>query len=762
MRNTVIKVLMIGFMGLFIVGCSTEKLDAFIRTDVDLAMASRIAANKSVAKQLYDAGLMSEEELKDINKQLDDANSAYTGENLASNSKMQKKLFNGIVDWNAPDYKSSSGLTEEDWKDAVITSYIRDNVKGAESKIPLMGGTGSIITPITLIEPKTGEELNKRFGYTVHVLKPMAELEGTKNVDDLMARVQSAVKKDGKVDEKILGQLFERAKDENGNDVTLLDTTKDEYKIVKESKGSNAVGLDNKVKGDYTLSKQGELGNKEARPGLDMVIKSSTTQDSLITMRFIEFDTEAVNNVIKTLGMNPDQYVFSGNNVYIMEYPVYYVSEIKDNKDDANRFESVFSKSSLALNMQTGKMMKKGSAWGNEGDTGVYMDDTDPYLSVNGATSNEEESQSAFVIMGEVPEDDQIKVGAGKVAIRTGMVVLRDYLETTYAPNVVEGENLVVLGRKIRVKTFAGSKDEVFAEFYDKSGKPLEDSSKLYVNDIADFESLNSKSPTIQSIGRVGEEKKTTKASIDNSSENEKRDLNKIEELDITIQASIKPTIAFPSKSLGRVDYSMSNKPLFYGMAVKTNMFETGLFSGWINAQNSQENSLDWWRKWLVNPNRAYMYKINWGGLEGFLESNYVAELQESGVMVLDLEVIAKIQQDYTQENVKATVRQFRTIFIIIGWLLVVYGAVLLMAWMLDTNVDLGFNILEKLSFRQMIATKDPEIMNETYVGFGGIVRKSMVIATLGIILISVNITTIVAYMVSMFGGLAEMIADLI
>lgn len=748
-------------MGTMLIGCgSQENIDAFIKTDVNHAVVSRVGANKAIAEQLYKAGLMSEKEYNDMAKALDDSAKTYMGDSIADNEKIQSKLFEAIVDWRAPKFNGKEavrdgknvvidqGLTEDEWYNAHVTSYVSKETPSDKLGVPLLKGKGSTITPITLIEPSIGEDLNKRFGYTVHVMKPMNELEGTKSVDDLMARVQSAIKSDGKVDETVLGQLFEKAKDENGKGVTLLDTSKAEYQIVKASSGSALVDKDNMVLGDYTKDRDYGIDiSGETNPGKDMILKSATTGIELLALRFIEFDKEAVDRVIAKLGMNSDQYLFVGNNVYIMEYPVYYVSEIKENKENENMYESIFSKSELSINMRTGKLMKNG----------IYMENEDPYINIAGAKSNGEESHSSFVIIGEIPEGERLKIGDNSVSIRSGMVVLRDYLEGTYAPNVVSGESVVVLGRKMRVKAFSGSKAQIFAEFYDKEGKKIAGLPAVYVSDIADMGTLASSSPKVMHLGGVGE----AKGDYSGSSE-EGSNIAKVNALTRSVVTSVKPSVAFPSSTIGAVDNIQSSKPLFYAMAVRKDIFESGLFSGWVNNTDTAKNSLGWWQGWLAHVDRRYNYTINHSALENYLVDNYASDLQLDGIVILDLSIIAKIQNEFEVDNRVATVRGFRTAFVIIGWALLVYGMLLLMAWMLDTNVDLGLNILKKLSFGQMTATKDIQLMGDRYVGLGAVFRKAMVVASMGILLIRVNMVDVVGYMVRMFSGLSGMISGLL
>lgn len=757
MKKIVVIVLSM-FLGMFVAGCSTEKLDAFIRTDVTTAIDSRVAANISIVEKLKSAGLLTEDEAKKMKENLQNAASAYSGDKLASNSKIREDLFKAVVDWRAPKFSPGSngkmdGMSEGEWYDAHITSYVAKNgAKEAGKNVPLFKGTGSQVTPIVLIDPQTGSDLNSKFGFEVHVLKPLAEMEDEKNLDDIMARVASAIKSDGKIDESVLAQVFEAAKDENGKPVKLLDTSDEKYKVVKASTGSKKVGLDNKVKGSYSVSSSDNLSissGYSAKPGVDMVIKSQTTSKDLLAIRFMEFDQEAVDRIIATIGVNPDQYLFYNNKVYVMEYPVFALDELSI---DNGNFRSSFIKSDIGINIKTGKLVRKSA------EGGVYMESSDPYLSVNGAKSANEESKSSFTILGEAEGGLEFVRESGTVKVRTGRVVLRDYLEATYAPGVVNNEKLVVLGRKVRIKNFSGSSSTIFAEFYDKAGNKLENTNGIYVKDVADFESLAGADSVVKRLPRDGEVLGKQEATGVVSGSN----LGKIDELSRELVDKIKPATVFPGSKLGSVDAGVSSKPLFYAITVTASAFDTGLFSGWINNGDLTQNSMGWWQNWLANPSRSYLYRINGEALQNFLVENYTFDLQQSGIIVLDLKVIASIQNQMNSDNRNNTVAQYRTVFVVIGWGLMVYGMILMLAWVLDTNVDLGFNLLEKLSFKQMIATKDETIMGDRYVGIGTVVKKSLVMLVVGVMLISLNVIDLILLVVKMFGGVADIITNLI
>lgn len=821
------------FAMLSLTGCGDQKIDAFLKTDIVNAMTSRVSANKAIVNKLFVSGLLSSDEQTTITKNIDTQMGAYIAGNVANNTELQNKLLASIVDWTAPDWKdygpitnngknlvNSAGYTETDWYAQIVTTYIRD--KGYDSKfnIPLFKGKDSLVQPISIIDDKTGERVNKRFGYTIYVIKPFGATDttattkdkienkiadGSKSLDEMLEMVSKATSDKSKLDNSVLDQLFTKAFDENGKDVTLLDIAKRTNQVVANSIGSPLV-TDSVYTYEKGELKQTTIGNKvingvssnnnhfntpdnTAEPGNDMIIKDSTRKVPLMTVRFNEFNNQAVENIIKALGMSPDQYLFTTyngeNRVYIMEYPVHYVSEIKNKPGDLNSYTSTFAQSNMGINIRTGKLIKYGKAWGNDTDPGQYFEDSDPYLPVKGAPNAQSEGQSAFVIEGETPANYAMEIGETKAKVKTGRIILRDYLEATYAPKVVNNEPIVVFGRKLRVLKFSGSKNDIVAEYYDKEGKVLKDTAKLMVDDFADFERLGADVPSIKYIGRIGEaitapttpevqgpptpEVFGPPTPADDATKSIQASLAKIDKIPKSVGDSIKPTTQFPGPKLGEVDYSNSKKPLFYAMAVKKNMFDTALFSGWINNTDKTKNSLDWWTGWLADANRpTYNYTINKTTLTDYLVGNYTFELQKAGIIILDFKTISKIQKEYTDKAKSDNTTWFRTTFVVLGYTVICYAFILLLAWSVDTNVDLGFNILGKTSFGHWIAIKDADEMpyaelGETkYVTFQSLIFKTLGILIVGVLLILVNVVDIVVYLIQIFGGIAELISKLI
>ncbi|MEM4385405.1 MAG: hypothetical protein QXD03_02520 [Candidatus Anstonellales archaeon] len=824
--NKVLVVLLICcMMVMMFSGCGNPKIEAFMNTDLVQVMTARINANRDLLNKLYASGLVTDGEKKKIEESIDKQLSVYMN-GISNNFELQQKLLEAIVDWNAPEWEECGplktiqytdsngkpasktvnkyGYTKEEWDEEIVTVYLKHN-KGIlnKLKIPLFKGKDSNIVPISIIDNEVAETLNERFGFRVYVLKPieMKDGEPVKTLDDLIKEVQEATKDKNNINTKKLAQLFQPAVDINGHEVRLLDVAKRINQVVVNSTGSPLVSDDEYtiVNGKLTKSK---VGNKvinpitvenvglrtptsNPNPGNDMVIYDKTKQVPLLAIRLHEFNFAGIENIINRIGLNPDQYLFTNNGeniVYIMEYPVSYIKTLKNKTNNINEYECEFSKSNMGINIRTGKIIKYGSAWGKANEPGVYVDDNDSYLNVMGSGQN---GKSSFVLAGSNDEESVIELGENKQKVKTGRILLRDYLEITYAPGVISNEPNIVLGRKVRVLKFTGNKGDVVAKYVDKSGVIMDNSPELMVDDFADFESLLGDKPVVKYIGRIGEKlsdtsklnnqnnpsvigspnNNQTNNQSDNSSDNIVNSISKIEVLDKYVVESIKPTSQFPWYNLGEVDIDNSTKPIFYGLVVKKGMFETNMFSGWIQQTSNEGGSLVWWNTWLSN--HKYKYNINSNILEEFLAGNYTFELQDSGVVILDLNTIAKIQHDFKTEDRIQNVRKFNTLFIVLGYLLLWYALILIMCWLVDTNVDLGLNLLEKVTLGKWVAVKYIEEDYEVTEGvlmitLGKLLWRCLGIGLLGALIINLDVVGIILKIIKMFSGIAKVIYDLI
>lgn len=835
-KKVILGTLVLG-MTLTLTGCDMPE---DLQVNISNAFRDRANQNLEIASDLHNSGIISDNTFQLLSDSITKNLAEYGASIKDTKGAAGKNLLKACVAWRVvpkPVYDSNNEkiisytLTNgggEDWASQFLTNYMlygRDKGQdpGQLSNAPILGGNSKQIKPIEVISESLVEQLNTELSIPVYVLK--TNISDAYGIDGIMEAVKQA---ESNKSESGLLTYFEEAKykDVNGNTktLTLMDPTNSSEQLVRISSGapraSTDLTVDNPLKGSdvpntykgLSLSADNSADNVpnglgisyENEPGKDMIITMGN--EPIMAIRVIEFNKEAVNTLKEKIGLNKNRYMVINNKAYLMEYPIGYIDGFKEN-EDRESYKSIIKESQIGFNLLTGDFSKfEINKDGVITNSSVVTNKEDPYLTFDGAKSSSDETKASLVLYGstgvsvEGEEEDECNVpwnmaigtyttNDGEIKdriVNTGRIVLRDYLEATYAPGVVGSDKLIVLGRKLRILKLEGSKADIVARFYDKDGNLLEgDGAKLYIDDFADIDKLNSSSPKVGYISRLKEkidvsaddlvtDSDTSLPDEDDTLDEDaniedliKNSVSKIDKLDKLVLGKIKVSTTFPGTNIGVSDYSaVDEKPLFYAMTVKASMFQTGLFSGWVQSTDAEKNSTVWWNDWLGK--HGFTYKINTDNLVNYLKGNYAYDLNKAGIVILDLETIAKIQQEYTQQHQVETAHGLRTLFIVVGYILIAYSTILLIAWNVDVNVDLGFNILEKISFGKWVAVKDYEEMpymntdETTFIKFGELVVKCIVIIALGMILIMVNIIDVILMLIQLFGGIAEYITRII
>lgn len=764
---------------------------------IDTVMNNRADANLNLAHNLMNAGFLTNAEytalestintnIERILKQLEDDGDVKSTGNI---------LLNAIVDWTCvPDCNETNPLDADgnpiETNSAFNTSFLANWMasKNFDSGV-LVREADAIIKPIVIIDDKTAESLNARFHYPMYILNENVEL------DKAVAAIAQATSGTD-VDVSLLSSYFHLLTDENGDPVTLIDSEDPANQLVQTSytEGSR-VDKENKVvnplpegiKWGYTTSHiyddlsgcdwglldiytngyKGELGQ-------DLVL----TQHGYPTMaiRLVEFNQKAYDHIMTKLSLSEQKYLVtttgSEGRVYVMEYPAGYINQFEYDST-TKEYDTKIMQSDLAVNLKTGKIYSNTT-------TPVEFDSIDPYLQLSGGTPD----SSSFIIDGVTgvgaPSDGcwNLKFGDSQTEASVARIVLRDYLELSYAPDVIPNEKFVAYGRKIRIDKLRGSITTPMGYYVNKDGtRPVNAdgtpaSTSLY---ISDFSYVISATPgnkfylkyipsntteTIPSSTEITQ----FEANLDTLAD---YDDSKLENLQKIAHDKVAPTLRFPGSSIDKVDYTMGRfdeKQVFYGMFISKDYTSSGLLN-WLTSSDST-HSLKAWVTWLKE--HRYNYPLDVNKAVEFLKKSYKYELSQSGIIILDLETIAKIQEGYDHDTNLGRTHTFRTIFKVLGYILIGYAALMLGCWTLDTTVDVGINSLEKVTFGRLIAIKDEDEMpqqdtkSKSYIGFQPIIKSCLVVAILGIVLILIDVVSIVGMLITLFSGIARYIGEFI
>lgn len=775
-RNKYIAILLL-FITLFCTtGCSAS-VPATATIGVESAFTERINANIDIANKLYSSGLISTTERDTIVKSINDQYSSIAGS--LADVKTLNVLLHAIVDYTCVPDNSTTNPEGGNISDRYITNYMTANGKINAKEFKLIT-TGAQISPIKLIDDASANIINGKLQYPIYVINENVSLD---QLNQALKEATSGTE----IDNAKISPYFHELKDPTTKKtVTLLDSTDVKNFLVQPSTGSTLVNttydaksniFTNTVTNTDTAIGSNSSGLKcgdaysNNMPGTDMALVQNSQR--VMALRFSEFNQAAYDKIVETLGLCTDEYLVAtskdfGNRVYLLQYPVGYIKGFKLNTV-GDSYESIISKSELQINLKTGKLFKVNNSTGDKGE----VDMTDSYISLGNGTPD----TSSFIIDGKTGLSSNkdadawdLEFGANKVKASIARIVLRDYLELSYSPNIYKDYKITSYGRKFRIDKLTGKVIDPVGWYCGADGIKPDSPRLMYVNEFCDIQSAIRDRPYIKSLPGTGSEvpqtpdkEKELQTKIDNLSEYQ---IEKTDELEKITSNQIESTTSFPGSLIDIEDYSMTDtKPMFYGMIVGTNFSTSGLMP-WIIA-DSDTNSTKWWNGWLSN--HKFLYTIDSDVLSGYLKNNYTFELNKEGIIILDLETIAKIQSEYNENDNLNRTHTLRTFFKILGYILVCYSVILVACWTLDTNVDLGFGLLQKVSFGHLIAVTSEDEFPESqgvkgvaYVDFSSVCVVSVRIMLLGIILIFIDIVSLVLLLIKSFGNVAKYIGSFI
>lgn len=821
-------------------GCG-EVMKAFVETDLMASLTGRVDANSQMADKLAAAGFISTESANSLKKSMETVKDSVVKSIDAAISKDELDttgpLLKAIVSFSpiSPTEIANAGhattdangntvasITDNDGKElqlgltddwSGLNEYAFINYLANEGHWKAPSGSGGFSStqiynvnssePIVLVDSKIANDINSRLNFNVYVLKSdMMTKDGTNSIDGIMTLLQNNIQQntDGYTITNVgtLNNYFQQALDENGKPIKLIDqvTTTDangnsvselplEYQVVQTSKADTSNGT--------------ALQSTKNQCGYDVILRQWDVPCAAI--RLTEFNEEAFNNLNNLIGLNSGKYVFysdgkGNNNVYVMEYPVSVLSSIAVDSTDSSKVVGTLENSGLGINLLTGDIIKYESdgqgGWLANGE--VVSELADKYLTTDSASSNDATGISSFILKGMTTVDVGCTYIDGQTKTKKvpcGRIILRDYLEGSFAPGFVEGENVVVFGRKIRIdfnwdsgteyyyngKALSGvkqyipvwSKDIEMAFFVDKEGNKVTTSPTFKITDFANISLLmGSRSYSVckvQSIVPPGQAASSKPSTLEDGQVPTITNLAS-ETID-NPSISLRITEPFPSKNIGEADWANDSnaKQRFYVIMTNKGLLDTNLMSGWINSTSTTE-SLAWWNTYLSDNN--FSYNVSHEAVVDYLLNNYSFELSQSGIIILDLETIAKIQEMYDKEADNERTSSIRTFFMLLGWAMIVYSSVLMLAWALDTNTDIGIKLLQKLSFGHWVAVKYEEdipsgnIDGTIYLTGGRMFIKCLILVAMGLVLIYINVFRIVLLLVETFGSVARMLEKII
>lgn len=437
---------------------------------------------------------------------------------------------------------------------------------------------------------------------------------------------------------------------------------------------------------------------------------------------------------------------------------------------------------------------------------------------VQGVTQNSKPTSSTN-------KGDYFKKNPTKVEVPE--ILCKDYLEAVYAPGFNSGEDWVAFGRKLRLENYtievdSNSRAQLkwnlksssnIAGYVDINGDTVS-KAKVQYNEIADLKSYrdgyaeitDDTDPTTgvqtfsehiltdkelnvhladyqdeltdtdkqpQNDDGTLKATKNTKIQLESSGTSNAEGIKK---LDSWITNDMYVSVPFPSNYIDSADYkdagfATRQNQLFYAIGTTKTIFENDLYTGWINKSQSDEDSekacMDWFIGWLSDND--YNYTLEKDKLDTYLKNNYSYEFAKANdIILINPEVVAKLQDDLDEEKSLGQAKKFTSIFKIIGWGLISYSLILIVSWVLDTMVDIGIKLTNKITFGKWEAVRyesDLPAVGDTsdikYISLPTLIKSVLVIDIVGIILIVVPALKLLAGLLGVFGKIAEYFDDM-
>lgn len=778
-------------LSIILAGCGAA-LQTFIENDLGSQIETRVNANLAYVDKLSNAGLITKEKAKKLKKDIND-----NGDNLKKSFKNLSSSSGGTADM----YKAITGLRYYDASDANIVAYataVNEKVTPATQTDPAKVEDVSELMLGNYLVDKEGFSVN---GWNCSYGWYLRDSVDKDNAVDIVSIDNNSLAISGNFDIYVIDSTKIDQTGDTGKTIDRLKEIFDKYistsgvmsiqaqaeldKIYKKVDGQrlfDGFNADNLI---CTTKTQDTL--HDGILGYDLEIKQGS--NPVLRIRLNEFNQEAVDNLIYMVSSESGKFILSpkDSRAYLVEYPVKVLNKIS--VDDSGNVTATLKKSDLAINVRSGQIIKytqvSGQVMPDRTVVGNNITDYTSYLGTYGSDNEHGKSCSSFCVLGEQKVEIEKGYKGQELSqitetrkIKTAAIVLRDYLEASYAPSFTSGsENVVLFGRKFRlaIDGLSGTelklKNQGIAYMVDVNGDEVKDADgnviKLNYDQLMALNtkivngSVGDSTYCVKRLRRTGEtggkEVQKQANGIGNNP--------KITELQVIAEDSIKPVLRFPSNKIGSVDYPEDKEqPVMYAIGTCTDLFETGLYSSWINS-SSPTTSLSWWNQWLKTM--EFKYTVNSQAVEDYLVNNYSYELTQEGVVMVDLDTVALIQQDVDKLNNTRGNDIRRTVFKILGLALTLYSVLLAICWVIDTQVGFGIDLYKIVSLGRWQAMKYksdiPVGDNENrYVALGRMIANSMIIMTVGVVILRVNIVVLIYRVIASFGRIAQQLSNLL
>lgn len=401
-----------------------------------------------------------------------------------------------------------------------------------------------------------------------------------------------------------------------------------------------------------------------------------------------------------------------------------------------------------------------------------------------------------------VPKNPNTETNSGAIAkdvrdITTVRFALTDYLELTYIPEVIDGEDFIATGRRISITAIKGEGDQVIGFFANKVGDRIQQgNTDIKISDIISYDS--GQQTYYDGVAKILSSVQTNSNEVED--ELKKSESDRVEYLKTIIDpnnnventgmvgdkmllryklglSEVTPVLKFtssgsntrPSLDSMDMDNDAIKNNVYYGICVNTHAYNSGLYTNWIdiNSDGGDDGSLRWWNTWLAT--HGYNYQIDIGKLKNRMSGVYavsLAQIDDTIVFNTDtLKVINKEMNSDKEREAKSLISTFTTL---LGGFLLIYGLMLMGFWVLDVNMVNGPGFLTIATLGKFVAITDSSEVplmpgnGKIYVDFKALLMATIVFMIVGMLLILFDLQIFWEKIPKMFESIVDAFSDLL
>ena len=777
-------------------------------------ISERIQQNKESIKELYDAQIIDkdsydkviealetkQQDIERLQEQLKDAGQKELSA-LQNDGTLKQILgsVSGFWDVSFSDVQNEYP-NKDQFESAVLTALLKD-YQGQINLYGNLNSNGNVQQPFEILDDSMEETIKTSEKGKVFIID-MQKVQGLSedgevgtSIDQLnkymncYISIMNDLRAQGTTDitlpdgtkvtkenfDSALGNVFSILKDNEGNDVQWIDLQT--FDVIQEQKTVGPSGSQGITSGEQTITGGLQIENYENTPGNDIVIQNQVKNKDgqMNTVNIMTIRTEELNsNVIQEMvaevndGTSQRMLIYNGN-LYLFAYPIAVVDAIRLQEDGNFNIE-------YAVEDQVLISFKSQSIIKTNGISDVKTNNETPYISIG---TGEIRDYQQFILQDGTLTTEMNLAGSGSgsniiednTSSNIPVFILRDYLEGSFSPGVLNdgeiNESVVCFGRLIRLKLKSQNNasyniQDSIGYFIDQDHNKITGKTgfdEIYVTSIADGQSLLS--------GTGGEKQfKRLPQPLESVGTVQQGDTNadKITSLKQETVNEIHPVLSFPG-DLDAWDKDMQDKPQMYQIVIGKDIESSGLMQHWITSDD-EKLSLTWWQSYLNK--RGYNYKLTAETVNNWLNVNYQISIDSKDYVIFDLDKINKINEQISSDKTGSTLRKLRAVGVAAGWLIQIWGAILIIAWVYDSNIGIGFKALEKLQFGSMTAIKYEDEYTDYYqkdgpkpITLSKLMIRVMVLIAIGFTLITVDVLDIATKLFGMVYNLIEVIQGL-